>query len=207
MQTRTNEEWLSDLRGENQNQAIEDLGRILKRGLIYALSTRIRTDLDTQVDDFVQDAILRILDKMDTFRGESQFTTWAQKVAVRVAFTELRRQRWKDVSIEDLLPEDSGDFTPLVLSDPSPDPEKRTTQTLMLEMIDQMMKTDLTERQRTALLAVLHGGMPLEEVARRMDTNRNALYKLLHDARKQMRDRLLEKGLSPQEILAVFESG
>ena len=207
MQTRTNEEWLSDLRGENQDQAIGDLGRILKRGLIYALSTRIRTDLETQVDDFVQDALLRILEKMDTFRGESQFTTWAQKVAVRVAFTELRRQRWKDVSIEDLLPEESGDFTPLVLSDPSPDPEKRATQTLMLEMIDKMMKTDLTERQRTALLAVLHGGMPLEEVARRMDTNRNALYKLLHDARKQMRDRLLEKGLSPQEILAVFESG
>ncbi|MCJ7733751.1 MAG: sigma-70 family RNA polymerase sigma factor [Anaerolineales bacterium] len=207
MQTRTNEEWLSDLRGVNQDQAIGDLGRILKRGLIYALSTRIRTDLETQVDDFVQDAILRILEKMDTYRGESQFTTWAQKVAVRVAFTELRRQRWKDVSIEDLLPEDSGDFTPLVLSDPSPDPEKRATQTLMLEMIDKMMKTDLTERQRTALLAVMHGGMPLEEVARRMDTNRNALYKLLHDARKQMRDRLLEKGLSPQEILAVFESG
>ncbi|NQS91381.1 MAG: sigma-70 family RNA polymerase sigma factor [Chloroflexi bacterium] len=207
MQTRTNEEWLNDLRGENQDLAIEDLGRVLKRGLIYALSTRIRTDLETQVDDFVQDALLRILDKMDTFRGESKFTTWAQKVAVRVAFTELRRQRWKDISIEDLMPEDSGDFTPMVLSDPSPDPEKRATQTLMLEMIDEMMKSDLTERQRTALMAVMHGEMPLEEVARRMDTNRNALYKLLHDARKQMRNRLNEQGLSPQEVLAVFESG
>ena len=207
MQTRTNEEWLSDLQGENQDLAIEDLRRVLKRGLIYALSTRIRTDLETQVDDFVQDALLRILDKMGTFRGESRFTTWAQKVAVRVAFTELRRQRWKDISIEDLMPEDGGDFTPLVLSDPSPNPEKRATQTLMLEMIDEMMKSDLTERQRTALIAVMHGGMPIEEVARRMDTNRNALYKLLHDARKKMRSRLSEQGLSPQEVLAVFESG
>ena len=207
MQTRTNEEWLSDLRGDNQDQAIGDLTRVLKRGLIYALSSRIQTDLETQVDDFVQDAVLRILDKMDTFRGESKFTTWAQKVAVRVAFTEMRRQRWKDISIEDLMPEDSGDFTPLVLSDPSPDPEQRTSQTLMLEMVDEMLKTDLTERQRTALMAVMHGGMPLEEVARRMDTNRNALYKLLHDARKQMRSRLVEKGLTPQEVLEVFESG
>lgn len=207
MQTRTNEEWLSDLRGENQDQAIDDLSRVLKRGLIYALSSRIQTDLETQVDDFVQDAILRILDKMDTFRGESKFTTWAQKVAVRVAFTEMRRQRWKDISIEDLMPEDSGDFTPLVLSDPSPDPEKRASQTLMLEMVDEMLKTDLTDRQRTALMAIMHGGMPLEEVARRMDTNRNALYKLLHDARKQMRSRLVDKGLTPQEVLAVFESG
>ena len=207
MQTRTNEEWLSDLRGDNQDQAIGDLTQVLKRGLIYALSSRIQTDLETQVDDFVQDAVLRILDKMDTFRGESKFTTWAQKVAVRVAFTEMRRQRWKDISIEDLMPEDSGDFTPLVLSDPSPDPEQRTSQTLMLEMVDEMLKTDLTERQRTALMAIMHGGMPLEEVARRMDTNRNALYKLLHDARKQMRSRLVEKGLSPQDVLEVFESG
>ncbi|MCD6425729.1 MAG: RNA polymerase sigma factor [Anaerolineales bacterium] len=207
MQTRTNEDWLSDLRGDNQDQAIEDLRRVLKRGLIYALSSRIQTDLETQVDDFVQDAILRILDKMGTFRGESKFTTWAQKVAVRVAFTEMRRQRWKDISIEDLMPEDSGDFTPMVLSDPSPDPEKRASQTIMLEMVDEMLKNDLTDRQRTALMAVMHGGMPLEEVARRMDTNRNALYKLLHDARKQMRSGLIEKGLTAQEVLEVFENG
>ncbi len=207
MQTRTNEEWLNDLRGQNQDQAIEDLRSVLKRGLTFALSSRIKTDLEAQVDDFIQDAILRILDKMDTFRGESQFTTWAQKVAVRVAFTELRRQRWKDISLEDLIPEDSGDFTPLVLADPSPDPEKQATQTLLSEMIETMLNEDLTERQRTALLAILQGGMPIEEVARRMDTNRNALYKLLHDARKQMRNRLLEKGLTPEEVLEAFESG
>lgn len=205
MAKRTNAEWLSDLKGPDQDQAIEDLRKVLKRGLIYALASRIDTDLETQVEDFVQDAILRILDKLDTFRGESQFTTWAQKVAVRVAFTELRRQRWKDISLEDLVPEDSGDFTPLVLADPSPDPEKRATQTLLSEMIETMLNEDLTERQRTAMLAILQGGMPIEEVARRMDTNRNALYKLLHDARKQMRNRLLEKGLTPEEVIEAFE--
>lgn len=206
MQNRTNEEWLNDLRGEHKDDAIADLRKILKKGLIYSLSSRIKTDLEAKVEDFVQDSVLRILDKMDTFRGESKFTTWAQKVAVRVAFTEMRRQRWKDISIEDLLPEDSGDYTPLVLSDPSPDPEKRASQTQLLEMIDSMLTNDLTERQRTALLAIMHGGMPLEEVARRMNTNRNALYKLIHDARKQMRGRLLEKGMTPQEILSVFEN-
>ena len=206
MVNRTNEEWLSDLRGENQDQAIEDLRRLLKKGLIYALASRIKTDLEHQVEDFVQDAILRILNKLDTFRGESKFTTWAQKIAVRVAFTEMRRKRWKDISIEDLLPEDSGDYTPLVLSDPSPDPERRATQESMLEMIDQILSEDLTERQRTSLLAIMHGGMPIEEVALRMDTNRNALYKLLHDARKQMRNRLLERGFTAEEVLAVFES-
>jgi RNA polymerase sigma-70 factor (ECF subfamily) len=206
MGKRTNEEWLKDLRGKDKDTAIEDLRKTLKRGLIYALSSLIDTDLEAQVDDFVQDAILRILDKLDTFRGESKFTTWAQKIAVRVAFTEMRRKRWEDISIQDLMPEDGGDFTPLVLSDPSPDPEKRATQASLLELIDQILREDLTDLQRKALLAVLHGGMPLEEVAKRMDTNRNALYKLLHDARKQMRNRLLEKGLSPDEVLAAFET-
>ena len=206
MQTRTNSEWLNDLRGPDQDQAIEDLRKVLKRGLIYSLSSRIKTDLETQVDDFVQDAILRILDKLDTFRGESRFTTWAQKVAIRVAFTELRRQRWKDISLEGLMPEDSGDFTPLVLADPSPNPEKRATQTILTEMIETMLKEDLTDRQRTAMMAIMKGGMPLEEVARRMDTNRNALYKLLHDARKQMRKGLLEKGLTAQEVIEAFEA-
>lgn len=207
MGKRTNEQWLSDLRGKDKDIAIEDLRKTLKRGLIYALSSRIDTDLEARVEDFVQDAILRILDKLDTFRGESKFTTWAQKIAVRVAFTEMRRKRWEDISIQDLMPEDSGDFTPLVLADPSPDPEKRATQASLLELIDHILREDLTDLQRSALLAILHGGMPLEEVAKRMDTNRNALYKLLHDARKQMRNRLLEKGLTADEVLAAFENG
>jgi RNA polymerase sigma-70 factor (ECF subfamily) len=158
------------------------------------------------VEDFVQDALLRILDKLDTFRGESLFTTWAQKIAVRVAFTELRRQRWKDISLQDLLPEDSFDFTPTILADPSPDPEQRASQTMLAEMVQNMLDEDLTERQRTAMMAIMVGGMPIEEVAQRMDTNRNALYKLIHDARKRLQQSLLEKGMTPQEVLAAFES-
>ena len=123
MQNRTNQEWLADLRGPQQEQAIEDLRGILVRGLRYSLSTRIQGELEMLVEDFTQDALIRILDKLDTFRGESKFTTWAQKIAVRVAYSELRRQRWKDISLEDLLPEDSeGDFTPAILADPTPDP-------------------------------------------------------------------------------------
>ncbi|MBE9523892.1 MAG: transposase, partial [Chloroflexi bacterium] len=63
---------------------------------------------------------------------------------------------------------------------------------------------DLTDRQRDAILAVMAGGMPLEEVARRMGTNRNALYKLIHDARKHLKQQLLEEGLSMDEILSAF---
>jgi RNA polymerase sigma-70 factor (ECF subfamily) len=205
MSRRTNSEWLRDLQGQNKNQAISDLREILVRGLTYALSNKIDTDLEVQVEDFAQDALLRILDNLDTFRGESRFTTWAQKIAVRVAYTELRRLRWKDISLQDLIPEDSFDFTPTILADPSPDPEKKANQTMLAEMVQKMIKEDLTERQRTAVTAIMVGGMPIEEVARRMDTNRNALYKLIHDARKRLQGSLLAKGMTPQDVLIAFE--
>ena len=145
------------------------------------------------------------MDNLDTFRGESKFTTWAHKIAIRVAFTEFRRKRWENISLQDLIPDDSEDYVPSFLADPSPDPEKRVNQIMLSEMIDEMMNNELTDKQRTALTAILAGGMPLEEVARRMDTNRNALYKLLHDARKHMRNLLLARGMTPQDVLSVFE--
>jgi RNA polymerase sigma-70 factor (ECF subfamily) len=208
MQVRNNSEWIAALSGPDPGNAIDDLRNILKRGLRYSLASRVQGDLDMLVEDFVQDSLVRILDKLDTFRGESQFTTWAQKIAVRVAFSEMRRQRWKDISIQDLIPEDEdfGDFTPTVLSDPGPNPEIQTSQNIMMDLVMRLIKDELTEKQRDVMLAVIIGGMPLEEVAKRMDTNRNALYKLIHDARKRLLARLADEGLTPEEILAVFAS-
>jgi RNA polymerase sigma-70 factor (ECF subfamily) len=208
MHVRNNSEWIAALSGSDPGEAIDDLRDILTRGLRYSLASRVQGDLEMLVDDFVQDSLVRILDKLDTFRGESRFTTWAQKIAVRVAFSEMRRQRWKDISIQDFIPEDedSGDFTPAFLSDPSPNPELHATQNAMMDLVMRLIKDELTERQRNVMLAVIIGGMPLEEVARKMDTNRNALYKLIHDARKRLLVRLADEGLTPEEILAVFES-
>jgi RNA polymerase sigma-70 factor (ECF subfamily) len=209
MQNRTNAEWLSDLGGDDPGAAIDDLRATLIQGLRFALMKRYRGDIDVLVEDFVQEALLKILDNLNTFRGESRFTTWAQKIAVRVAYSEMRRKRWQDISIQDLMPtdDDAGDFTPAILSDPNPNPEQQTTQQAMMDTVMRMIMEELTERQRQVITAVMVGGMPLEEVARRMDTNRNALYKLIHDARKRLQNRLASEGLTPEEILSVFEVG
>ena len=209
MQNRTNAEWLSDLGSDDPEAAIDDLRATLIQGLKYALMKRYRGDIDVLVEDFVQEALLKILDNLDTFRGESRFTTWAQKIAVRVAYSEMRRKRWQDISIQDLMPVDdnSGDFTPTILSDPGPNPEQQTTQQAMIDTVMRMIMEELTERQRQAITAVMVAGMPLEEVAWRMNTNRNALYKLIHDARKRLQNRLASEGLTPEEILSVFEVG
>lgn len=207
MSRRTNEEWLEQLDDPVDEEALEDLRAILLRGLRASLSNRIDTDLEAITEDFVQDALLKILKSLHTFRGESRFTTWAQKIAIHVAYTELRRRRWRDISLREIVETPEGDeYTPAILTDPSSTPEREASQNDMLELVYNLIESDLTERQRTAMVAILQGGMPIDEVARKMDTNRNALYKLIHDARKRLQQSLFERtGLSAQEVLAMFE--
>ena len=161
---------------------------------------------EVTLEDFAQDALLRILKGLDSFRGESRFTTWAQKIAVNVAFTELRRRHWQDISLDDLGVREDTDFIPETLADPSAGPEQQALQGAMLSTLRRLIDTELTDKQRQALVAARIHGMPLGEVARRMGTNRNALYKLLHDARQQLKKRMLAEGLSPQDVLAAFGS-
>jgi RNA polymerase sigma-70 factor (ECF subfamily) len=131
--------------------------------------------------------------------------TWATKIAVRLAFTELRRKRWQDVSLEGLLKvEEDQDYTPAILADRTPTPEQQAEQTMMMETVQKMILESLSERQRQVVLAVLEGGAPMDEVARRLGTNRNALYKMLHDARLRLQKRLAAEGLSTQDLMALF---
>lgn len=203
MADRTNQEWLDALRGSGREDALSDLRVLLVRGLRRALP-----DVPEQnLEDFAQEALLKILAGLDSFRGESRFTTWAFKIAIHEAFTELRRRRWKNVSLQDLVAKyDEGDFTPSVLADRAPSPEQRVTQQMLLEMIHQLIDEELTERQRQAMIAAVFGGMPGDEVARRMGTNRNALYKLLYDARQRLQRRLLARGLSMDDVMGAFET-
>ena len=203
MTERSNQEWIAALQGAQADAAIADLRSILLRGLRYGMASYRVTEAD--LEDFVQDALVKVLRELASFRGEAHFTTWAQKVAARVALSELRRRRWRDVSLQDLMAEhEDSDFTPSVLTDQGPDPGQIAQRTLMMEKIQRMIAEELTDKQRQAMMAVMQGGMPLQEVAQRMGTNRNALYKLLHDARQRLQKRMLREGLTPDEVLAMF---
>jgi RNA polymerase sigma-70 factor (ECF subfamily) len=183
--------------------ALNDLRELLVRGLGYALA-KYQSVTEAHIEDFAQDALLKILDALDTFRGEARFTTWANKIAVHVAFTELRRRRWSDVSLEQMIEMPDGDIIPRTWVDPEADTEQQALQRELLEVVRQVIAEELTDRQRQALVAARIQGVPLAELARRMDTNRNALYKLLFDARQRLQRRLLSKGLSKDDILAAF---
>ncbi len=202
---RSNQEWLDALRGPEPDAALSDLRAVLVRGLGYALASYSNVR-DSDLEDFAQDALLKILAALDTFRGESMLTTWAQKIAVRVALTELRRRRWRDVSLEKMTGFPDSDFIPDTLADTAAGPEQQAIQKILMSGLGRLINEELTDRQRKAMIAVRIYGMPLEEVARRMDTNRNALYKLLHDARQRLKKRMLADGISPEDFLSAFQS-
>jgi RNA polymerase sigma-70 factor (ECF subfamily) len=193
-----------ELRGGNPDEALGDLYDLLVRGLRAALGS-YGGGVDAYVEDFAQEALLRITGNLDSFRGESRFTTWAQKIAMNVALTELKRRRWRDVSLEDLFAQrEAADRGP---ADTQLTPEQLAFQNMVLGELRRMADEELTDRQREAVVAVILEGMPISEVARRMDTNQNALYKLLHDARRKLKRRMEAAGLSPQEVLAAFDEG
>lgn len=218
MTERTNDEWLVDLlsTGSERTQALEDLRKRLERGLFFYLThersdlgNRSTEELQHMAQDFAQDALLKVLSNLDSFRSESLFTTWATKIAARVAISELRRSRWKDYSLENLTSD--GELMPSVTSldispADSPHPEHQAERQEILKLLDDAISTALTERQRMALLAHAIDGLPVEEIARRMDTNRNALYKLIHDARIRLKHYLEQQGVSLDYLADLFET-
>ena len=210
MATRTNEAWLSDLRanGETKSMALEDLRAVIQKGLPYALSRWLSPDLpqfSSLVDEVTQETLLRVLDQLDTSEGRSQFTTWVHKIAVRIALTELRRKRWRDSSLDELTENEDAPPPPGLLADSQASPETSAERGDMLTRVRRIIEEELTDRQRQALILLGVQDMPIEDAARKLKTNRNALYKLLHDARLRLRTRLASEEIAPHEVLALFE--
>ena len=205
LRERSNHEWLTDLHssGPACKNALEDLRTLLLRGLEYALRSR-RLDSST-LEDFVQEALVKILDNLQDFRGESRFLTWAQKITVRTALSELRRRYWRDLSLDAMTQSLEGDATPALLVERSGGPEKRALMLELRSLLGRAIAENLTERQGLALSAVALHEVPIQEVAERLGTNRNALYKLLHDARLRLKEAFLAAGLTPEDVLFILE--
>jgi RNA polymerase sigma-70 factor (ECF subfamily) len=202
MMDRDNEAWRAHLgdTGPDQQAALSDLRDALLGGLRRALSHRARVG-DAFLEDVVQDSLVRILERLPQFEGRSRFLTWAMSIAIRVAMSELRRQRWKDVSLDEAIA--GADLAPGRAIDDDPGPDARWEREAILGAMHEVIQNGLTEKQRAALLAELRG-MPQDEIARHLGSNRNAVYKLTHDARKRLKRGLETAGFGADDIRAAF---
>jgi RNA polymerase sigma-70 factor, ECF subfamily len=198
-----NREWPKRLASEKTGReaALGELRLILVKGLRSGLSSRSRTNEDF-IEDVVQVALIRILDHLDRFEGRSAFTTWALAIAFRVAFTELRRKYWNDISLEELREKSGSRFDE---ADTSPNPLEVTVRKSLITLMHQLIRTKLTSRQRDVLLAELNA-MPQDEIARQIGITRNAVYKLSHDARNALRRALEAEGYTVEQVRDILES-
>ncbi len=213
---RSTAEWIEALTGvgEVQEAALADLRRYLLRAALFTLR-RARPQaghlgagaLGQLAEDCAQEALTAVIQRLNQFRGDSQFTTWAYTFAVNMALVTIRRERWRHVPLDGIvdgrksLTSASGDDAG------SPDPQRHALQAEAIAAIRDGIEQHLTLKQQQVVRALVFEQVPLDELARHWDSNRNALYKLLHDARRRLKAHLAARGFGVREILDLFAGG
>ena len=195
------ENWVLRLQPDaiNRDQAISELRSYLVRGLTRSLTHRYGGHID--VDDVAQMALLKILDSLDMFRLQSRFTTWATAIAVRIGIRQLRRHYYRDISL-DISP--GSDSIKIDIVDSSAyASEVAESRSSLFALLQKLIDETLSDRQRLAIQGTLQG-LPVEEIAERLGSNRNAVYKLIHDARVRLREGFDASGVSAEEILKTI---
>jgi RNA polymerase sigma-70 factor (ECF subfamily) len=197
------EAWLNALRssGLRRDQAVASLYGLLLGGARFEIARRracvgyVRgEDCDDIAMQAADDALVAVLTKLNQFRGESRFTTWAYKFALLEAGVRIRRHAWQQREV--VLDSDSW----RQLAEAAAGPDVSAEQAELFHALTDFIGDDLTAHQRRVLVAITLEGVPVDVLAERLNTTRGALYKTLHDARRKLRILLADRGL-PVEAL------
>lgn len=193
--------WCERLRdgAADREIAISELRSYLHRGLSQALASRYGGHIDPE--DIAQKAVLKILSSLDTYRGESRFTTWAMSIAVRLGISELRRRHYQGISLDSST---TGEALRVTLEDTeNGSAESSSRRRSLMNRLEELINGNLTDRQRYVIRGVLNG-LPVEEIAARLQSNRNAIYKLVHDARLRLRAGFEATGVTADDIMDIL---
>jgi RNA polymerase sigma-70 factor, ECF subfamily len=192
-------QWLLQLRAEGatRDDAIARLHSLLLRAARFEVARRrpalpnVRGDeLDDIANEAADDALVSVLRRLDDFRGAGRFTTWVYKFALLESAVKLRKRAWQGREVP-LEPEGWGLFSSAGL-----EPDAEAEQSELVATLQNAIAELLTPHQRRVLVALALNGVPIEVLAERLNTNRGALYKTLHDARRKLRKHLDERGLA-----------
>jgi RNA polymerase sigma-70 factor (ECF subfamily) len=187
--------WLRDLRGERREVAVERLrDRLLgvARGEVNRRSGRLPfggPELDDIAEQAASDALVAVLAKLDGFRGESRFTTWASKFAILEVSSKVGRHFWQRDGVR--LEPDAWDRLPARFG---LDPDREVEWRQLVAALRRAVEEVLSERQRRIFEAIVLNEVPLDVLVIELDSNRNAIYKSLFDARRKLRAELVANG-------------
>jgi RNA polymerase sigma-70 factor, ECF subfamily len=199
---RESAEWLRDLQGNGEGRAGEARDQAIAR--LHALLLRVAhgevsrrramlpgrsiEDVDDLCVQAASDAVMAVLSKLETYRGAARFTTWACKFVILETSMRLRRRAWaqRKVELDDTIWNRLPDAAPLVL--------QRLENDQLIVALHRAVHERLTERQRLVFQSVTMDEVPIDVLAERLGASRGAIYKMLYDARANLRRALIEAG-------------
>jgi RNA polymerase sigma-70 factor (ECF subfamily) len=190
-------QWVEQLRAGHprHGQTVRSLHDVLRRFALRELSRRrhqLPSVTGPEFEDLAQqaadDALVTILDKLDEFRGLSRFTTWAYKFVIFEVSVKVTRHAWRrhppggEELRADELPDRLGR-----------QPEDWLEQRAQLAALARAIG-ELTDRQREVFVAIALNDVPTGEVAAKLGTNPNVIYKNLFDGRRKLRSLMAAAG-------------
>lgn len=215
MTQRTNAEWLEALQqpGDLQIEALAELREfMLRAAFVYLRDGRSELahlstdDLYEMAEDFAQNALVRVRENLDRFRGDSKFTTWAYRFVINEAAGELRKRHYRHFSWDEMSAQETAVFQNVLKSSTTNDPDVRAEREELIGRLTQIIEVELNEKQRIAVICVHFEGRSIQETAEILETSPNTLYKILHDARKKIKAQLLAQHFSAGDILGLFDN-
>lgn len=192
-------EWITALQagGRGYDDAVLQLRQLVARAarfqvmrmpLVWANLGSVRAE--EIIDSAADEATVAVLAHLNSFAGRSKFSTWVFKFGTRCAAAEARRALWRGRTVDlDGQPEPADDHTMT--------PEAYLEAKDFAAAVSVALQTVLTARQRQVAVALLVDEIPVDVLAERLGTNRNALYKSLHDARVKLRAELRDRDYLP----------
>jgi RNA polymerase sigma-70 factor (ECF subfamily) len=179
--------------GRRHDEAVTALHALLLRAARFEVARRgggRSGDLEDLATQAADDALMAVMRKLHTYRGDSRFTTWAYKFALLEAAVKVRKRAWhmREVPLE-------ADAWAR-LADKRTTPQADAESAELLAAVCDGIAEALTPHQRAVLVALTLDDVPIDVLADRLGTTRGALYKTLHDARRRLRARLLQQGLA-----------
>jgi RNA polymerase sigma-70 factor, ECF subfamily len=189
--------WCDGLRpdGPSHEQTVAELRGLLLKVARHELGRRRHQlggaggpELEDLADQAANDAVVKVIEKLDDFRGASRFTTWACKFAIFEVSAKVSRHQWRarPAHAEAIWESIPDVFTP--------GPERDAEEREVLAILARAIAEELTERQRHVFVAIALNEVSIDTVAVGLDTNRNAVYKNLFDARRKLRAALAGAG-------------
>jgi RNA polymerase sigma-70 factor, ECF subfamily len=190
-------EWVRSLGGGGAEAAaaLQRLHGLLLRAARAELRRRNSRSLiaGPELDDLAHqacaDAMVAITAKLDQFRNESRFTTWAYRFVILEVSNKLGRHFWRSPEVP--IDEEDWDRLPGAFG---LDPQRRAEWQELIDALHRAIDETLTPRQRRLFVAIVLNGVPVDAMAIELDSNRNAIYKALFDARRKLRHALVANG-------------